>query len=1037
MCEPSNEIDPGVVYTYSNTLSPFDASVVDVKIGNDFRFRPFFAGSGIIIDQTTNPGAITVTATNTPLSYTFSTLGGDATLVGSLVGTDFRFRGLSQGQNIAFDNSNPNFLQISSIPYTYSTITVTPPSVSVVATQLGNDFRFRPLIAGTGIAFDTTTTPNAITISSTAAADTYSTIPVASTTASVVAAKVGNDFRFRGFIPGAGISIDQVSTPNAITISSALYTYSDAAIGTSIRGTLVGTNFSFRTLIAGNNIAFDTTTTPGAIILNVPTPPVYSYATNIVPGSDADITAPAVGNQFRFKPLNAGTNVTIEETTLPGAITFNGPTYASNVVAGSDADITATQVGNQFRFKPLNAGNNVTIEETTLPGAITINAAANIYTYSSNVVAGADANITAAPVGNDFRFKPLNSGTNVTIEETTLPGAITFNGPTYASNVVAGSDADITATQVGNQFRFKPLNAGNNVTIDEVTLPGAITFSTPTPPTYSYSTNVVAGSDANITATQVGNDFRFKPLNSGVNVTIEETTLPGAITINGPTYASNVIIGSDADITATQIGNQFRFKPLNSGTNIVVEETTLPGAITFNGPTYSSNVVAGSDADITATQVGNDFRFKPLNAGSNITIDEVTLPGAITFSTPTPPVYTYSSNVVAGSDANITATQVGNDFRFKPLNAGTNITIEETTLPGAITINAATGSIVAKQPAILGGQFGITSNSSEINGLNCFNNYAGGSSQLSSVIAVGNQLYRNSTPANNNFTSSIFLGSFHQFTGATQIANSLIAAHNIGNSNTTMVNSCVIITPHAASFGLNYSGPITRSTIVSGGTINCNADPLYSTVMSSSGVVTPGQSNMVLSSNRFDGNINMGNGTGNTVIQSTGVGGALQYNWPSGINNTTVLHTGFTTSLPTASNQLLANHTSVYLPNLATPVENNNVYVMGYDTNSKLMRPCLGPDICRVTKRVGSTITGGTVTFDTSPISAANGVYNATAQDVNTLFTYSCTIASVVGNLVTVMVFRLARASGAAPGAANTIMATAPAGVTVNFTMTT
>jgi hypothetical protein len=44
---------------------------------------------------------------------------------------------------------------------------------------------------------------------------------------------------------------------------------------------------------------------------------------------------------------------------------------------------------------------------------------------------------------------------------------------------------------------------------------------------------------------------------------------------------------------------------------------------------------------------------------------------------------------VAGSDANITATQVGNDFRFKPLNAGTNITIEETTLPGAITINAA------------------------------------------------------------------------------------------------------------------------------------------------------------------------------------------------------------------------------------------------------------------------------------------------------------------------------------------------------------
>jgi len=754
MCEPSNEIDPGVVYTYSNTISPFDASVVDVKVGNDFRFKPFFAGSGILIDETTNPGGITVTATGSSTGYTFSTLpGGDASLVGTLVGTDFQFRGIRQGQNIVFDNTNPNFVQISSVPYTYSTISVAPVSVSVVATQVGNDFRFRPLIAGSGISFDTTTTPNAIIIASTSTSDTYSTLPVVGVTASVVANKVGNDFRFRGFIPGTNVTIDQITTPNAITISSAQYTFSDAAIGTSIRGALTGTNFSFRTLIAGNNISFDTTTTPGAIILNVPTPPVYTYSSNVVPGSDANITAPAVGNDFRFKPLNAGTNTTIEETTLPGAITINSiqPTYSSNIVPGSDANITATQVGNDFRFKPLNAGANVNIEETTLPGAITISALSNTYTYSSNVVPGSDANITAPQVGNDFRFKPVNGGTNVIIEETTLPGAVTFNGPTYASNTVPGSDANITATQVGNEFRFKPLNAGNNVTIDETTLPGAITFSTPTPPVYTYSSNIVPGSDANITATQVGNDFRFKPLNGGTNVTVEETTLPGAVTVNGPTYASNVVIGADADITATQVGNQFRFKPfnggtnvtveettlagaitingptyasntvpgsdanitatqvgnefrfkpLNGGTNVTIEETTLAGAITINGPTYASNTVPGSDANITATQVGNEFRFKPLNAGNNVTIDETTLPGAITINSASSTVYTYSSNVVAGSDANITATQVGNDFRFKPLNAGTNITIEETTLPGAITINSTSTSATLQQNNIL------------------------------------------------------------------------------------------------------------------------------------------------------------------------------------------------------------------------------------------------------------------------------------------------------------------------------------------------
>jgi hypothetical protein len=248
-----------------------------------------------------------------------------------------------------------------------------------------------------------------------------------------------------------------------------------------------------------------------------------------------------------------------------------------------------------------------------------------------------------------------------------------------------------------------------------------------------------------------------------------------------------------------------------------------------------------------------------------------------------------------------------------------------------------------------------------------------------------------------------------------------------------MINSCVIITPRSASFGLNYSGPITQSTIVSSGTINCNADPLFSTVLAAGGVVSPGQNNLILSANRLNGNINMGTATGNTLIKSTG--SPIVYTWPSGVNDTTVLHTGTAANLPTASNQLLANHTSINLPNLAAPAENNNVFVMGYDTNSKLMRPCLGPNICRVTKRVGVTVTGGTVTFDTSPISAANGVYNATAQDANTLFSYACVIISIVGNLVTVAVTRFSAGGGG--GGGNATMALAPAGVTVNFTMTT
>lgn len=154
---------------------------------------------------------------------------------------------------------------------------------------------------------------------------TYSTLPIVGFNATVVDTQVGFDFPFKPFFSGAGIQIDEITNPGAITI-----TYTGA---------------------------------PGA---------PYTYSTEIA--GDATVVGTQIGTNFGFKPINGGINVDVTE--VLGAVVIDGPTYASNIVIGSDVDITAAQVGNQFRFKPLNAGTNVTIEETTLPGAITINSIA-------------------------------------------------------------------------------------------------------------------------------------------------------------------------------------------------------------------------------------------------------------------------------------------------------------------------------------------------------------------------------------------------------------------------------------------------------------------------------------------------------------------------------------------------------------------------------------------------------------------------------------------------------------------------------------
>lgn len=175
-CDPHYDVG---IYTYStlSTINPFNATVVDVQGGNDFPFKPFFNGNGILIDETTNPNGITISYTGAPGSgYTYSTnpvLGYDATVVNGQVGNDFVFKPLFGSSGVIVDETtNPGAITISATPYTYSTLPV-PFDVTVVDTMSGNDFQFKGLTAGNNINLDDTTVPGSIIISSVSPLELY------------------------------------------------------------------------------------------------------------------------------------------------------------------------------------------------------------------------------------------------------------------------------------------------------------------------------------------------------------------------------------------------------------------------------------------------------------------------------------------------------------------------------------------------------------------------------------------------------------------------------------------------------------------------------------------------------------------------------------------------------------------------------------------------------------------------------------------------------------------------------------------------
>ena len=356
--------------------------------------------------------------------------------------------------------------------------------------------------------------------------------------------------------------------------------------------------------------------------------------------------------------------------------------------------------------------------------------------------------------------------------------------------------------------------------------------------------------------------------------------------------------------------------------------------------------------------------------------------------------------------------------------------------PGSAEITygpAPVATLPLKQPNAAGSQFGISSlaNGSEVNGRGSFAGYAAGPAQLTGVTAVGNNLFAINNPSLTSFSNSIVIGRSHTFTSAQTVSDSLLCANVVTGAGISQINSALFVVPKASSLSFTYAGSATGPCIVSSGAIICVSDPLYSTVLSSGGTVTPAGSNLVLCANQGSGSVSMV-GSGNSLVLSAG--NSVTYNWPVGVSNTCVLHNGTSIVLPSASSQLCSNHTSFRMPNYnSVATADVNTLPLGFNSATGLVAPTLSALLSRVYRAVGTTVAGGTVVFTPGGsinVSTAGYAFNATVRNASATVAYVAQIQAVTAVSVTVAVYQSTTVVLASPS-----MVPAPAGIIVHLSM--
>jgi hypothetical protein len=209
----------GEANTASNIGQADDAvGIFKEKIGIDLRFKKLTGHGGIAVQELND-----VVYIYAPFLVASATSLGGTSLVGGLVGSDLRFKGLQAGSGISINSSNANYLEISATGGGGGGETNTASNIGsghgIYKEKVSADLRFKTLVAGSNITIDNSNA-NQLTISASGGSGggEVNTITNLGTGYGIYRNKIGTDLKLRSLVAGSNISID--TNANHITISS-------------------------------------------------------------------------------------------------------------------------------------------------------------------------------------------------------------------------------------------------------------------------------------------------------------------------------------------------------------------------------------------------------------------------------------------------------------------------------------------------------------------------------------------------------------------------------------------------------------------------------------------------------------------------------------------------------------------------------------------------------------------------------------------------------------------------------------------------
>ena len=434
---------------------------------------------------------------------------------------------------------------------------------------------------------------------------------VASTTANIAAKHITGSFTTDNKVydgnNGAAVltrSLNDVISPDVVTLIGGTATFSDKNVGTGKTVTLAGATLSGA---AAANYFIDSVETTTANITALHITGTFKADNKVYDGNNSAtvltrslvdaITGDAVsltGGTATFSDQNVGTGKTV---TLTGAglSGTDAPNYVLDSVATTTANITAKHITGSFTAdnKVYDGNNTATVLTRSLIGVI-----------SPDVVTLIGGTAT-------FSSKNVGMGKTVTLTGATLSGADVGN---YLLESVAPTTANITALHITGTF------TADNKTYDGNASAVVLTRSL---------VGTISGDLVSLT----GGTASFNDKNVGMakTVTLTAATLGGTDAGN---YALDSVVTTTANIIALHITGTFTAdnKVYDGSTSATVLTRLLVGAVSADAVNLSGGTANFSDknagngktvtlvgASLTGTDAGNYVLDSVATTAANIT----------------------------------------------------------------------------------------------------------------------------------------------------------------------------------------------------------------------------------------------------------------------------------------------------------------------------------------------------------------------------------------------------------------------------------